>query len=70
VTVNALAPGFIQTDMTSVLTEAQREGILRQIPLGFMGEADDIAHAAAFLASPGARYVTGQVLVVDGGMVM
>lgn len=70
VTVNAIAPGFIRTDMTSVLTEAQSEGILRQIPLGFMGEADDIAHAASFLASPGARYVTGQVLVVDGGMVM
>ncbi len=70
VTVNAIAPGFIRTDMTSVLTDAQREGILRQIPLGFMGESEDIAHAAAFLASPGARYVTGQVLVVDGGMVM
>jgi 3-oxoacyl-[acyl-carrier protein] reductase len=70
VTVNAIAPGFIQTDMTSVLNDAQREGILRQIPLGFLGEADDIAHAAAYLASPRARYVTGQVLVVDGGMVM
>jgi 3-oxoacyl-[acyl-carrier protein] reductase len=70
VTVNAIAPGFIRTDMTSVLNDAQREGILRQIPLGFMGESEDIAHAAAFLASPGARYVTGQVLVVDGGMVM
>ena len=70
VTVNALAPGFIQTDMTSVLTDKQREGILAQIPLGMMGQAADIAHAAAFLASPGARYVTGQVLVVDGGMVM
>ena len=70
VTVNALAPGFIQTDMTSVLTDKQREGILAQIPLGMMGQAADSAHAAAFLASPGARYVTGQVLVVDGGMVM
>ena len=70
VTVNALAPGFIQTDMTSVLTDKQREGILAQIPLGMMGQAADIAHAAAFLASPGARYVTGQVLVDDGGMVM
>jgi 3-oxoacyl-[acyl-carrier protein] reductase len=69
-TVNAIAPGFIQTDMTAVLNDSQREGILRSIPLGFLGEADDIAHAAAFLASPGARYVTGQVLVVDGGMVM
>ncbi len=70
VTVNAIAPGFIQTDMTSALNDAQREAILRQIPLGFLGEADDIAHAAAYLASPAARYVTGQVLVVDGGMVM
>jgi len=70
VTVNAIAPGFIKTDMTAVLTDAQRDGVLRQIPLGFLGTADDIAHAAAYLASPGARYVTGQVLVVDGGMVM
>lgn len=70
VTVNAIAPGFIQTDMTSALTEAQRESVLRQIPLGFLGEADDIAHAAGFLASPRARFITGQVLVVDGGMVM
>jgi len=70
VTVNAIAPGFIRTDMTAVLSDKQREGVLAQIPLGFLGEGTDIAHAAAFLASPGARYVTGQVLVVDGGMVM
>src|SRR5690606_39024423 len=70
VTVNALAPGFIETDMTAVLNEKQREGILAQIPLGFMGTPEDIAHAVAFLASPAARYITGQVLVVDGGMVM
>jgi len=70
VTVNALAPGFIQTDMTAVLNDKQRDSVLAQIPLGYIGEADDIAHAAAYLASPGARYVTGQVLVVDGGMVM
>lgn len=70
VTVNAIAPGFIQTDMTDVLNEKQKEGVLSQIPLGFLGEVDDIAHAAAYLASPAARYVTGQVLVVDGGMVM
>lgn len=70
VTVNALAPGFIETDMTAVLNEKQREGILAQIPLGFLGAPEDIAHAAAFLASPAARYITGQVLVIDGGMVM
>jgi 3-oxoacyl-[acyl-carrier protein] reductase len=70
VTVNAIAPGFIGTDMTAALNEKQKEAILAQIPLGFLGLPEDIAHAAAFLASPGARYVTGQVLVVDGGMVM
>lgn len=70
VTVNAIAPGFIATDMTAALNDKQKEGILTQIPLGFLGEAEDIAHAAAYLAGPGARYVTGQVLVVDGGMVM
>ena len=70
VTVNALAPGFIQTDMTAVLNDKQKEGILASIPLGFLGEASDIANAVAFLASEEARYITGQVLVVDGGMVM
>ena len=70
VTVNAIAPGFIGTDMTAELNEKQREAILAQIPLGFLGAPEDIAHAAAFLASPGTRYMTGQVLVVDGGMVM
>lgn len=70
VTVNALAPGFIETDMTAVLNEEQKAGILKQVPLGMLGSTEDIAAAALYLASPGARYVTGQVLTVDGGMVM
>jgi 3-oxoacyl-[acyl-carrier protein] reductase len=70
VTVNAIAPGFIGTDMTAVLSDAQKEAILKQIPLGFLGTPDDIAHSVAFIASPQARYITGQVIVVDGGMVM
>jgi 3-oxoacyl-[acyl-carrier protein] reductase len=70
ITVNALAPGFIETDMTSGLSEEVRAGILKQIPLGSLGQPEDIAHAALFLASPASRYITGQVLTVDGGMVM
>lgn len=70
ITVNALAPGFIETDMTAVLNEEQKAGILKQVPLGMLGSTEDIASAALYLASPGARYVTGQVLTVDGGMVM
>jgi 3-oxoacyl-[acyl-carrier protein] reductase len=70
VTCNAIAPGFIETDMTSVLNEEMKTGLLKQIPLNSFGQADDIANAALFLASAGARYVTGQVLTVDGGMVM
>ncbi len=70
VTVNAIAPGFIETDMTAALKTESREALLKQIPLNSFGQADDIAHAALFLASPGARYITGQVLTVDGGMVM
>ena len=70
ITVNAIAPGFIETDMTSVLKEEMRTALLKQIPLGRFGQADDIAGAALFLAGPAARYVTGQVLTVDGGMVM
>jgi len=70
VTVNTIAPGFIATDMTHVLSDQQKEGLLKTIPLGKLGEASDIAHAAAFLASDEARYITGQVLTVDGGMVM
>jgi len=70
VTVNAIAPGFIETDMTSELNEELKGNILRQIPLGKFGQAADIADAALFLAGPSARYITGQVLTVDGGMVM
>lgn len=70
VTVNAIAPGFIETDMTSDLNEELKSTILKAIPMGKFGAADDIASAALFLASPAARYITGQVLTVDGGMVM
>jgi 3-oxoacyl-[acyl-carrier protein] reductase len=70
VTVNAIAPGFITTDMTADLGDEAREALTKIIPLGTLGEAEDIAHAAAYLASDGARYVTGQVLNVDGGLVM
>jgi 3-oxoacyl-[acyl-carrier protein] reductase len=69
VLVNTVAPGFIDTDMTRELTEAQRSQLLAQIPLARLGTADDVAHAVLFLASEQASYITGQVLVVDGGMV-
>ena len=70
ITANCIAPGFIETDMTSELKPETRHAILKQIPLGSFGSAEDIAGAALYLASPAARYVTGQVLTVDGGMVM
>jgi 3-oxoacyl-[acyl-carrier protein] reductase len=70
ITVNAIAPGFIQTDMTAELKEDMKAALLKQIPLGTLGEAEDIAGAALYLAGPAGRYVTGQVLTVDGGMVM
>ena len=70
ITVNALAPGFVETDMTAALKADQRGELLKQIPLGCLGQPDDIAAAALYLASPAARYVTGQVLTVDGGMAM
>lgn len=70
ITVNAIAPGFTETDMTSDLKPEMKEVILKQIPLGRFGQAEDIADAALFLAGPSGRYVTGQVLSVDGGMVM
>lgn len=70
IAVNCIAPGFIKTRMTEVMTDAQKEITLSQIPFGRMGEPEDIAHAALFLASPWSDYITGQVLTVDGGMVM
>ena len=70
ITVNAVAPGFIETDMTAVLKEEMKAELLKKIPLNFLGQAEDIAQAALYLAGPGSRYVTGQVLTVDGGMVM
>lgn len=70
VCVNCIAPGFIQTRMTDALNEGQKEGILKKIPMGRMGDPQDIANAAVFLASNLSDYVTGQVLTVDGGMVM
>ncbi len=70
VTANVIAPGFISTDMTGALTDEQRKSIQDRIPLGSLGTVQDIAAAALFLASEEARYITGQVLVVDGGMVM
>jgi 3-oxoacyl-[acyl-carrier protein] reductase len=70
ITVNCVAPGFITTAMTDKLTEDQKSGILGQVPAGRMGEADEIAAAVAFLASPEAAYVTGVTLHVNGGMAM
>jgi len=70
ITVNALAPGFIETDMTAALNDELRNELLKRIPFNAFGQPEDIAMGALFLASPGARYVTGQVLTVDGGMVM
>ncbi|MEI7732150.1 MAG: 3-oxoacyl-[acyl-carrier-protein] reductase [Verrucomicrobiota bacterium] len=70
VRVNAIAPGFIQTAMTDKLNAEQKEGIMKQVPLGTLGTAEDVANAALFLASPLAGYITGQVISVDGGMAM
>jgi 3-oxoacyl-[acyl-carrier protein] reductase len=70
VLVNAVAPGFIETDMTSGLKDELKSEMLKSIPLGAFGQPEDIANAALFLAGPAARYITGQVLTVDGGMVM
>ncbi|MBP8300743.1 MAG: 3-oxoacyl-[acyl-carrier-protein] reductase [Planctomycetes bacterium] len=70
ITVNVIAPGFIATDMTSVLTADVKDAMLQQIPLARFGEPDDIGNAVAFLCSDSAAYITGQTLVVDGGMTM
>ena len=70
ITVNAIAPGFIATDMTRVLSDDQKAEMARTIPLGRAGQPEDVANAVLFLASEGAAYITGQVLNVDGGMVM
>jgi 3-oxoacyl-[acyl-carrier protein] reductase len=67
---NAVAPGFIETEMTAQLNEAAREGLQAQIPLARLGQPADVAAVVRFLAGPGASYITGQVIVVDGGMVM
>jgi 3-oxoacyl-[acyl-carrier protein] reductase len=68
ITANVIAPGFIETRMTQAMNEAQRQELMKRIPLGSLGTPEDVAEAAAFLASDGARYITGQVLGVDGGM--
>jgi len=68
--VNAIAPGFIQTDMTAKLTEKAKEELTNAIPLGKLGQPEDVAKVVLFLASDDAAYITGQVINVDGGMVM
>ncbi len=70
ITVNAVAPGFIDTDMTSALPEAQRDALLAGIPLARLGAPEEIAHAVVFLASPNASYITGETIHVNGGMYM
>ena len=70
ITVNCIAPGFIETDMTASLSEEQQKALLTQIPLGHLGKPQDIAHTVAFVASPQAAYITGQEIHVNGGMYM
>jgi 3-oxoacyl-[acyl-carrier protein] reductase len=69
ITVNAVAPGFIETDMTQKISQKNQEEIIRHIPAGYIGKPEDVAEAVAFFASEAAKYITGQVLCVDGGMV-
>lgn len=70
ITVNAVAPGIIKSDMTDALTDKQRESIVAAVPLNKVGEAEDVANLVLFLASDLSSYITGQVINVDGGMVM
>jgi 3-oxoacyl-[acyl-carrier protein] reductase len=70
ITVNAVAPGYIETELTGVLSETVRQAILENIPLGRLGQPQDVADLVCFLASDAAGYITGQTLTVDGGMVM
>lgn len=70
ITVNAIAPGFIETDMTSVLTDKQRDEVMKGLTIGRLGKSEDVANLAVFLASDGAGYITGQVISVDGGMIL
>ena len=70
ITVNAIAPGFIQTDMTNKLTDEQRVKLTQNIPMGRMGTPEDVAKVVSFLCSDEADYITGQVIAVDGGMTM
>ena len=70
ITVNAVAPGFIETEMTAKLNDIQREALMKNVPMGRLGTPEDIAKAVAFLCSEDADYITGQVITVDGGMVM
>lgn len=70
VRVNVITPGFITTDMTGALTDVQKEAILRSVPLGYLGTPEDVSSLVAFLASPASRYITGQVIGVNGGMYM
>ena len=70
ITVNCVAPGFIETDMTKAMSEEQRKALLAQVPLARLGDIDDVAQAVLFLASSGASYITGCTLHVNGGMYM
>jgi len=70
ITCNAIAPGFIKTEMTNALPEQAKQKLLEAIPMGSLGEPKDVAQAALFLVSEAARYITGHVLVVDGGLAM